>query len=166
MGGRGSSSASAYAVGAERYRVTVGDNRVNRLRAGGATDKDLAEMYDRYRALRASGVGKRDAMKQAEDGTKSVVRTRAAASDAPARKAAKAASGKPSGMTESAYARYKSDGFSDSEIRGIWRDTLETRKRMKQNTGKPKRYITSSTYENAQRRLNKDVDKWFGRGMG
>ncbi len=156
----------AHAVGAERCRMTVGDNRVNRLRAGGATDKYLAEMYDGSRAPRASGVGNRDAMKQAEDGTKSAVRTRAAASDAPARKVTKAASGKPRGMTESTYARYRSDGFSDSEIRNIWKDTLETRKRMKQNAGKPERYITFSTYENVQRRLNRDVDRWFGRGHG
>jgi hypothetical protein len=36
---------------------------------------------------------------------------------------------------------------------------------MENNKNKPKRNITSGTYERAQKRQRKDINSWFGRGM-
>jgi hypothetical protein len=74
-----------------------------------------------------------------------------------------AGGGKPVGMSESSYARYKADGFSASEIKGIWKNTLTMRAQMAENQGKEQREITSSTYERAQKNLTKKVSGWFGK---
>ena len=74
-----------------------------------------------------------------------------------------AGGGMPAGMSKSSYERYKSDGFSNSEIKGIWKDTLAMRAQTKANQGKEPREITSSTYERAQKSLNKKVNDWFGK---
>ena len=42
---------------------------------------------------------------------------------------------------------------------------LSAKKRANSYGEKTSRYITSSTYERAQRRTKKAVDNWFGRGM-
>ena len=68
---------------------------------------------------------------------------------------------KPEGMTEEVYKRYLNDGFTETDIERIWKDTLYFRARMAENHGKPEREITSSTYERAQKGLKKDVDNWF-----
>lgn len=48
----------------------------------------------------------------------------------------KAVSGKPNGMSQESYDRYKSQGFSDAEIAGIWEQTIATRARMAAGTVK------------------------------
>ncbi|KRN55058.1 hypothetical protein IV72_GL000557 [Atopobium minutum] len=42
---------------------------------------------------------------------------------------------------------------------------IPAKKRANSYGEKTSRYITSSTYERAQRRTKKAVDNWFGRGM-
>jgi hypothetical protein len=71
----------------------------------------------------------------------------------------------PNGMSKDVYERYKSDGFTDDQIKQIWKDTLRTREIMENNKNKPERNITSGTYERAQKRQRKDFNSWFGRGM-
>lgn len=71
----------------------------------------------------------------------------------------------PEGMEKSVYEKYVQDGFSSEQINQIWADTLQTRKMIEANKGKPERSITTGTYERAQKRLQKDVNAWFGRGM-
>lgn len=68
----------------------------------------------------------------------------------------------PNGMSRESYERYKSQGFSQSEIEKIWRDTQAVRKRelRKERT---EQEVTSTTYERAQRRLQRDIDNWFRR---
>lgn len=68
---------------------------------------------------------------------------------------------KPEGMRQDIYERYQADGFSESDIQRIWQDTLYFRSKMAEK--KEAREITSSTYENAQRKLTKEVTNWFGR---
>ena len=67
---------------------------------------------------------------------------------------------RPSGMEQKWYDKYKADGFSDKEIEKIWQDTLYFRSEMSQK--KEGREITSSTYETAQRRLQRNVSNWLG----
>lgn len=69
---------------------------------------------------------------------------------------------KPIGMTDEVYERYQDDGFTQEEIEKIWQQTLKTREQMKLNLNKEPREITSSTYEIAQKKLNKKVSDWFG----
>ena len=71
---------------------------------------------------------------------------------------------KPDGMKEETYKRYQSDGFSELEIEKIWENTLITRARMAKERaeGREPREITSSTYERAQKRLEKDVLRNMG----
>lgn len=59
------------------------------------------------------------------------------------------------------YEKYKKDGFSEDEIEQIWKDREIMVKLYFSNRDKPQREITSSTYESAQIRLNKDVQNWF-----
>ncbi len=68
---------------------------------------------------------------------------------------------KPKGMNIEIYDKYKSDGFTDSDISRIWNDTLYFRLKMKINSEKREREITCSTYERAQNRLKREVDSWF-----
>lgn len=67
---------------------------------------------------------------------------------------------KPEGMTTEVYERYKADGFTEDDIQRIWQDTLYFRSKMAEK--REDREITSSTYKNAQRRLDQDVKNWFG----
>ncbi len=71
---------------------------------------------------------------------------------------------KPNGMKEEIYKRYQSDGFSEEEIGIIWDITLATRAKMAKKLAEDRepREITSSTYERAQKRLEKDVLRNMG----
>jgi uncharacterized protein len=62
-----------------------------------------------------------------------------------------------------ARAKARKNGVTDEEIK----KTTEAKEYFKKHyqADKPQREITSSTYENAQRRLNRDINKFFGRGM-
>ena len=71
---------------------------------------------------------------------------------------------KPLGMKQGIYERYQSDGFTEPEIEGIWRDTLVMRGLMAKRQGQEQREITCSTYKRAQKRLNKEHDDWFNEG--
>ena len=61
------------------------------------------------------------------------------------------------------------DGFTRKEIPGLYRNTLQMRGRNRQHAERRRREgareITSSTYENAQRRSQRSLNSWFGRGM-
>ena len=67
---------------------------------------------------------------------------------------------KPEGMTTEVYERYITEGFTEADIERIWQDTLYFRSKMAEK--REAREITSSTYKNAQRRLDQDVKNWFG----
>ncbi|WP_421572292.1 hypothetical protein M1L65_05940 [Slackia exigua] len=78
MGGRGSvsSSAGGHAGGkrpsaseyraAQSYRILHGDRHMSRLKARGATTKDIAKMYEHYHEIRMRGVPKITARQRAE----------------------------------------------------------------------------------------------------
>ena len=68
---------------------------------------------------------------------------------------------KPSGMSQSAFENYIKDGFSNKEIWKIWEDTLISRNLMNTVYGR-NRDVTSSTYEKAQKVLNKKVENFLG----
>ena len=68
---------------------------------------------------------------------------------------------KPDGMTDEIYGGYLEQGFSESEIAKIWQDTLYFRAKLAEK--KDEREITCTNYENAQRRMTKDVENWMGR---
>ena len=70
---------------------------------------------------------------------------------------------KPDGMRQEIYERYQADGFTEEDIKRIWKDTLYFRAKAKERQGKEPREITSSTYIRAQNRLQKDVSNWFGK---
>ncbi len=67
---------------------------------------------------------------------------------------------KPKGMLDHNYKRYQENGFNESEIEQIQKDTLYFRNRMAQK--KIDREITCSTYERAEKRLTKEVAMWMG----
>ena len=71
---------------------------------------------------------------------------------------------KPDGMRQEIYERYQADGFTEEDIKRIWKDTLYFRAKAKERQGKEPREITSSTYKRAEKRLHKEVSDWFGRG--
>lgn len=61
------------------------------------------------------------------------------------------------------------DGFDKEDIPQKYIEYLQMRAQIKEyedrrNENGP-REITSTTYEQAQRRMNGDVNNWFGRGM-
>lgn len=64
---------------------------------------------------------------------------------------------------EEVVKKYKQDGFSDEEIERIWEDRETMVKLYFSKHDKPQREITSSTYERAQKTMNKDVENWFGK---
>lgn len=68
---------------------------------------------------------------------------------------------KPEGMKVEVYERYIEDGFTEKGIERIWQETLITRELMKENKGKEKREITSSTYKRAENRLHKQINDRF-----
>ena len=68
---------------------------------------------------------------------------------------------KPDGMTDEIYKRHQADGFTEDEIAKIWQDTLYFRARLAEK--KDEREITCANYENAQKRMTKDVENWMGR---
>lgn len=69
---------------------------------------------------------------------------------------------KPEGMEQEWYERYQQDGWSEEEITQIWENTLLTREQMRRNKNNPPRYITCATYENAQKRMLREVDTIMG----
>lgn len=68
----------------------------------------------------------------------------------------------PNEMPRESYERYKSQGFSQTEIEKIWRDT-QARRRRGLRRGRTEQEVTSTTYERAQRQMQRNVDKWFRR---
>lgn len=68
-------------------------------------------------------------------------------------------------MAKESYDRYKSQGFSDAQISKIWDDTKRARERMAsgQSKARSEHEVTTTTYENARRRMDKEVAAWFGR---
>lgn len=169
MGGRGSyssgASAAADAEAANRYYIVAGVRHEQLVKLG-ATDGDIARIYKRYHANRLSGMGKRDSMIAAESDFRNRAKSGTGKSSSTSKR--QSSGGKPSGMSKTLYERYKAQGFSESEIAKIWDDTKRTRKRMssKSSRARPESQVTSTTYENAQRRMQKNVNGWFGRGMG
>lgn len=65
------------------------------------------------------------------------------------------------GFPKDLYERYKQDGFTDEEIDKMWEDTLVMRELYYNNPQKDQREVSCSTYENAQRRLTKEVERWL-----
>ena len=141
MGGRGARSASSIARGVESYRVVHGDAAVARLRKKGASDSKIAAIYDSYRKNRESGMGKRDSRIKAE-------------SDAgfPAAKRKKRSGGTSGKSEDLSGAFVGNEQQSTTRLNGYGEATS--------------RYITSASYERAMRRQKRNLDKWFGRGMG
>lgn len=169
MGGRGQTSrtggmsADTAAKAANRYRITSG-TRYDQLVKLGATQEDIASIYGRYRANLMSGMGRRDSMVAAERD----FRQNAIPENGKSPDGKRSSGGRPSGMSKTSYDRYKAQGFSDAQIAKIWDDTKRARKRMASSPSRARseEQVTTTTYERAQRRLQKDVDKWFGRGSG
>jgi len=64
-------------------------------------------------------------------------------------------------LTGKALERYKNEhgGFTPQQIK----EQIEYFNRMKNRNNQ--REITSSTYERAQRRTQRNLNSWFGRGM-
>ena len=58
------------------------------------------------------------------------------------------------------------DGFTRKEIPELYKDKLQMQKLMKKNAGHGPREITSQAYKQSQAKLSKDVNNWFGRGVG
>ena len=68
---------------------------------------------------------------------------------------------KPDGMSDQAYERYKSDGFTEDDIERIWQETIIMRSLMAKKQGKEPREITSSTYIRAEKRMHKEITEWW-----
>lgn len=170
MGGRGAISASAVSAGVERYRIMFGDKALSRLKTRGASDATVSKVYETFRANRDAGMGKNAARMAAEEahGVGSGKSTSSGSNTA--KSAAKTKASSSSSSVPKAFSdRYKAQGFSNSEIREIYSDTLKTRSRMKSSkktvngfgeatTG----YVTTPGYERAQKRQQKAVLRNMG----
>lgn len=58
-----------------------------------------------------------------------------------------------------------SEGWNRKEAEQKWQDTQQMKKMNAKYRKNGPREITSGTYERAERRSQKNVNSWFGRGM-
>ena len=70
---------------------------------------------------------------------------------------------KPDDMPQERYEYLLACGWTDEEVPQKWEDEKTMARLHAERQGRPEREITSSTYERAQKRLQKDVENWIGK---
>lgn len=156
MGGRGSSSASAK-QGVSRYRIVHGDTALENLRKRGASDNDIAAIYSQYHDNRVAGMGKRDARVASENQFGFGAKTKQVS------KPKKESTSIESEKYNQYYRNAREAGFSKAESKKIAEGSVRQYKKLvSEGVSKP-RDVTSTTYERAQKRLDKHVASWVGR---